>query len=100
MNPRLQFLNLQNLPARLNAEETGWYLGFSAREIPPLTKARMLKPLGNPNRFSHKFYATVDLRRVRDDTRWLNKASAIVFKFWQGNTHAEENKGKTAPSSE
>lgn len=95
MNPeRLQFLNLRHLPGRLNAEETGWYLGFTTREIPPLTKARLLKPLGNPSRFSHKFYATVDLRRVHEDPRWLNKASAIVFKFWQNASDHQDKKGK------
>jgi hypothetical protein len=84
MNPeRQQFLNLRNIPARLNAQETAWYLGFNTTEIPHLTKARLLKPLGNPNRCTTKFYATVRLRRLREDEPWLNRACATIFKFWQ-----------------
>jgi len=84
MNPeRQQFLNLRNIPARLNAEETAWYLGFNIKEIPHLTKARLLKPLGNPNRCTTKYYATARLRRLRENELWLNKACATIFKFWQ-----------------
>jgi len=28
-NERREFLNLRNLPARLEVEEAGWYLGFA-----------------------------------------------------------------------
>jgi hypothetical protein len=84
MNPeRLQFLNLRQHPARLNTQETAWYLGFATTEIPHLAKARLLKPLGNPNRSTTKFYATVRLRSLREDEPWLNRASKTIFKFWQ-----------------
>jgi hypothetical protein len=92
MNPdRKEFLNLRHLPARLNAEETGWYLGFTTLEIPHLAKARLLKPLGKSNRFTKKYYATVRLRRLRDNESWLNRASEVIFKFWQD---ANEKKTK------
>jgi len=101
MNPeRLQFLNLRHLPARLNAEETGWYLGFTTREIPHLTRARLLKPLGSPKRFAHKFYATVRLRRLREDERWLNKASETIFKFWQEANDEKDQKTNRAQPPE
>jgi hypothetical protein len=76
---REKFLNLRQLPARLNTEETAWYLGFGTKEIPHLTKARLLKPLGNPSRCATKFFATVRLRRLRDDEPWLNRACATIF---------------------
>jgi len=77
------FLNLRHHPARLNAIEAGWYLGFTTKEIPHLTKVGLLKALGSPSRFSTKYYATVRLRRLRDDEKWLNRASAAIIKFWQ-----------------
>jgi hypothetical protein len=41
-NERRELLNLRNLPARLEVEEAGWYLGFAAHAIPILIRAGLL----------------------------------------------------------
>ena len=45
------FLNLHTPPARLNANEAAWYLGFKPHEVPMLVAAGLLTPLGRPARF-------------------------------------------------
>jgi len=92
MNPeRQQFLSLTHLPARLNPEETGWYLAFKTKEIPRLTRARLLTPLGNPSRAATKYYAEIDLRRLRNDPAWLHKATQVTLRYWQ-SVHERQHK--------
>jgi hypothetical protein len=58
---RLQFLSLQNLPARLTAEEASWLLGFNSHDIPVLVAAGFLKPLGQPAQNAVKYFAAVTI---------------------------------------
>jgi len=79
-----QFLNLKTLPARLAINETAWLLGFNEHDIPVLVSAGLLKPLGRPPASGSKFFATVDLQTLRNDTRWLAKASDAIVNYWRG----------------
>ena len=93
MNPdRQQFLNLRHLPGRLSVEEAAWYLGFAPHEIPRLTKAKLLKPLGQPGISATKLYSLSQLQRLRDDAAWLSKASDTMYKFWQERNRPEKKK--------
>ena len=84
MNPqREQFLNLKNSPARLNAEETAWYLGFSPHEIPILVAKGLLKPLGRPPANGTKYFATATLEELRRDMKWLARASDVIVEHWR-----------------
>ena len=81
---RLQLLTVINqAPARLNAEETAWYLGFLPYEIPLLVSARLLKPLGHPPANGCKYFSTVELQHLRSDPAWLSKASDAIVKHWK-----------------
>jgi hypothetical protein len=60
-NEPRELLNLRNLPARLEIQETGWYLGFAPHAIPILIGAGLLKPLGHPPRNGVKYFAAVTL---------------------------------------
>ena len=51
------FLNLHTPPARLNANEAAWYLGFKPHEVSMLVAAGLLTPLGRPARSRAKFFA-------------------------------------------
>jgi hypothetical protein len=96
MNPeRHQFLNLRHLPGRLNVEEAAWYLGFSPHEIPRLTKARLLKPLGKPSSCATKVYSLTQLRKFRENEPWLDRASEMIFKFWRTRNQQSKRKRKT-----
>lgn len=91
MNPdRHQFLTMRHLPGRLSVEEAAWFLGFAPHEIPRLTKAKLLKPLGAPSASATKVYSLVRLQRLRDSEPWLTKASDSMYKFWQDRN----NQGK------
>lgn len=80
---RYQFISLSRMPGRLNTEETAWYLGFSAHDIPVLIAHRLLKPLGNPPQNGGRYFAASDVEHLRTDTKWLDKASAILVKHWK-----------------
>ncbi len=77
------FLALPVLPARLSALETGWYLGFQPHEISILANAGMLEPLGDPPANSAKFFAAASLAALRDNPKWLEKASTAIRTYWR-----------------
>lgn len=81
------------LPARLLAEQAAWVLGFGAHEIPLLVSARLLKPLGKPPTTGTKYFATVDLEALREDTRWLAKASDCIVHYWRSKNAARKPDG-------
>jgi hypothetical protein len=83
-NERKEFLCLFKMPpARLGAEEAAWFLGFAPHDIPVLVSAGLLKPLGHPPRNGAKYFATVTLLKVREDTNWLVRASDAITRHWQ-----------------
>lgn len=95
MNPeKKDFLSLRNLPARLGIVETAWHLGFGENDIPVLVSAGLLKPLGKPTATGSKYFATVDLQNLRNDARWLAKASDAIVNHWRS-----KNAGRRRPSS-
>ena len=84
MNPdREQFLNLKANPARLNVDEAGWYLGFSAHEIPILVARGLLTPLGHPPSNGPKYFATETLSELHKDVKWLARASDAIVQYWK-----------------
>ena len=84
MNPeREKFLNLKAPPARLNVEETAWYLGFAPHDIPVLVSRGLLKPLGHPTDATVKFFAFVALEELRNDVKWLARATDAMVEYWR-----------------
>ena len=70
-----EFLSWKVVPARLDATQAAWFLGFEPHEIPRLVTAGLLKPLGHPDRNSTKFFATeTDL----SSKTWTGKAECLV----------------------
>jgi hypothetical protein len=80
---RKELLTLRYLPARLGIQETAWYLGFGENDIPVLISVGLLKPLGKPTATGSKYFATVELLKLREDTRWLGKASDVIVNHWR-----------------
>jgi len=79
-----RFLSLLNqLPARLTAEQAGWVLNCQPHDIPALIHARLLKPLGNPSQNSIKFFATADLLEIAKDRAWLVRMTVAINTHWQ-----------------
>jgi hypothetical protein len=77
------FRNLAITPARLNINETAWFLGFNNHDISVLISMGLLKPLGHPPQSGSKYFATVELQSLRNDTRWLAKASDAIVNHWK-----------------
>ncbi len=97
MNPeRQQFLNLRDKPGKLTAEEAAWHLGFLAHEIPMLTAAGLLKPLGRPPENGGKFFATNDLDKLKRDSAWLAQACDAVVKYWKDRNLQKPTKNAKA----
>ena len=78
-----EFLSWKIVPARLDATQTAWFLGFELHEIPILIAASLLKPLGHPARNSTKFFATQALEQLRRDEKWLARASDAIASYWR-----------------
>ncbi len=84
MNPdHKAFLTLTSMPARLDAEQAAWYLGFQPHDVPVLIAADLLRPLGRPQHNAVKYFAAVELEALRADSRWLAKATDAVQSRWR-----------------
>jgi hypothetical protein len=63
------------LPVRLNAEQPAWVLNCQPNDAPILVGARLLKPLGNPQPNSVKFFTTVEVLEQAKDRAWLARVT-------------------------
>jgi hypothetical protein len=80
---QLQFLNLQNIPARLTVEEAAWFLGFPPHHISILMSVGLLKPLGQPVPNATKYFATTTLCELKQDANWLSRATKEIMLHWR-----------------
>lgn len=85
------FLNWKVVPARLDATQAAWFLGFNPHEVPLLITAGLLKPLGHPARNSTKFFATEILEQLRRDEKWLARASDAISAYWRKRNARKQN---------
>ena len=86
---------LGQLPARLNSEQTAWVLNCQPHDVPVLVAARLLKPLGNPQPNSVKFFAALEVLEQAKDRTWLAKVTNALNQHWQ-KKNASKN-GMPAP---
>jgi hypothetical protein len=87
-----QFLRVLNqVPARLTAEQAAWVINCQPSDVPILVAARLLKPLGNPPPNSVKFYAASELLELVKDRAWLAKVTNALNQHWQKKNAAKKN---------
>jgi len=91
-----RFLNLKTPPGRLTAEQTAWFLGFSAHEIPVLIAKGLLKPLGHPAHNGQKYFLAKTLEELRRDEKWFGKASDAIVEYWR---YKNGRKGQGTPEN-
>lgn len=91
------FLSLVTPPARLGINEAAWLLGFNDHDISVLVSAGLLKPLGRPPASGSKYFATVELQTLRNDPRWLAKASDAIVNYWRGKNSSRREKSEVLP---
>jgi|SRR6185437_4138634 len=86
-----QFLRLLGqIPARLTAEQTAWVLNCQPYDLPVLVAARLLKPLGNPQPNSVKYFASVEVLELAQDRTWLSKMTNALNLHWKRKNAAKE----------
>ena len=93
-----EFLSWKVVPARLDANQAAWFLGFEPHEIPRLVTAGLLKPLGHPARNSTKFFATETLEQFRRDEKWLARASDAIAGYWRERNARKAATAQRKPS--
>jgi hypothetical protein len=77
------FLTLAKVvPARLTMTEAAWLLGFHHHDMPILIAAGILRPLGNPSPNSTKYLATVEIDELRQDKKFLDRATRALQAHW------------------
>ena len=95
-----EFRSWKVLPARLDVCQTAWFLGFKPHDIPVLTAAGLLKPLGRPARNCIKHYATGNLETLRGDEKWLARATDTISNHWrEKNARKQASCGHSAKGS-
>ena len=87
-----QFLRLLNqLPARLTAEQAAWVINCQPHDVPILVAARLLKPLGNPPPHSVKYFAASELVEQVKDRTWLAKVTNALNQHWRKKNAVKKN---------
>ena len=81
---RQLFSLVRQPPARFTAEQVAWLLNCQAYDIPILIAARLLKPLGNPQPSSRKYFAAAEITGLMQDRPWLNRVTVTLQDYWQG----------------
>lgn len=92
---RHRFLSLvRHPPARVNCEQAAWILNCQPHDVPILVGARLLKPLGNPQPNSVKYFATVDVLELARDRAWLARMTNAISQHWR-----RKNRRKAGPDA-
>ena len=94
---QFDFMNMLKKPGRMNAQQTGWYMGFNEQEVTILIGQGLLKPLGNPAPNSVRYFAKAELDHHDSDPRWLHKASAALGGHWRSRNQRLSKKPSAKP---
>jgi hypothetical protein len=67
----------------LTAEHAALVLNCQAHDVPVLVVARLLKPLGNPQPNSVKYFSTSEVLELAKDRTWLAMMTNTVSQHWR-----------------
>src|SRR5437879_10625541 len=100
MNPeRKEILSLPVLPGRLTPAEAAWRLGFEPDHITVLVSLGLLKPLGHPAASTIKYFASIEIEALRNDPKWLAKATDALRHKWKLKNEAAKRRIGSGHSS-
>ena len=74
---------LEKFPALMMKEQVAKALGLATHCIPPLVRAGLIKPLGNPGRYCVKMYSRDVLAKKFADVSWQDKVAAAIHRHWK-----------------
>ena len=101
MNPeRKEILSLPVLPGRITPAEAAWRLGFEPDHIPILVSLGLLKPLGHPTASTVKYFASVEIETLRNNPKWLAKATDALRHKWKLKNEAAKRRTSNGLLSE
>jgi hypothetical protein len=93
--------SLAEYPAVMTKEMVAKALGIAAHNIPPLSRAGLIKPLGRPDRYCVKHYSRDTLARNLADPSWLDKAMAAFHRHWRiKNSRKQAKQAGNQPAKE
>ena len=88
------FLNLHQLPACVNVEQTAALLGRRPEHVPILVEGGFLKPLGDPPKNGIKMFAACEILEKSKNIKWLDKANRYLTRRWKDrNAKCREKAG-------
>ena len=76
-------LDCRRLPCRLTAEEAAVLIGCYPHDIPILTRAGLMKPLGSPAQNSVKYFSSAELEKKLADDKWSVRVTNSLYRHWQ-----------------
>ena len=76
-------LDYRRLPCRLTAEEAAVLIGCCPHDIPILTRAGLIKPLGSPAPNSVKYFSSAKLEEKLADDNWSARVTNALYRHWQ-----------------
>jgi hypothetical protein len=75
--------SLEEYGAFMTKEKVAKVLDIGTHNIPVLTRAGLLKPLGHPQKYCVKKFSRDELARNLADKTWLEKTAAAIHKHWR-----------------
>ena len=79
----LKIQPLEKYRATMTKEEVAEALGVATHNIPPLSRAGLIKPLGHPQKYCVKRYSRDLLAQQLADVNWLDKVVAAIHRHWR-----------------
>jgi hypothetical protein len=83
---------LGQLPARLIVEQVACVLNCQAHDAPVLVSSKLLKPLGNPQPNSVKYFAALDVLELAKDRSWLSRVTNAVNQHWRNQNEKRKKR--------
>ena len=79
----LKIQPLDKFGAYMTKEKVAKALGIEAHNIPPLVRAGLIKPFGQPQRYCVKLYSRDVLAQQLADVVWLEEVAAAIHRHWR-----------------
>ena len=88
-----RFMNSRRWPARLDKQQVCWALNCEWHDLPALMRAKLIVPLGKPEKNGKKYFETEAILQESRDRKWLVKMSEAIRTNWQERNESAEDSG-------
>jgi hypothetical protein len=89
-------IHAQLLNRRLTKADVGQILKTTEDGVAYLAKKGCLKPLGHPDETKQKLFSACELFAQMQDTRWLGKATDLLYQFVEEKNAAQAKRKQKA----